>query len=1348
VYSGYLYFNSTEIANNQRVVAYLNGNPSLGIPGLKSPNLSVSPSCGCDALCLYCDQGSGEGGAFVSPKLDDAPWYDPDVPDSESFAGFFIEDITGFDSVVRRDFSDGAISGGSLGPLRLSGRCMTVTGWLMASTCCGAEYGLRWLQEALMGNVCDECAYGDLYMIKCCPPEGDTCHTVEVGATDTVPDTTVPFSVTNNADGTYTFFIDDALQANLISDPDGLINNTDGPIPACYGAGNTFRFVLADDLGAIFTFLIPFEAITSAVTSPSGNGADMTFVVDTNVVGSCDDVVRSIEKFTTQVTEYLSTYSSAELVDLTSPTQVRCFETREGYNPDDYVRLLHRVGLTEGPTVLERLGTCCESNCGCVYLKVEFTLCSESPYIFSDIDWCIEGETFDFDECYCLDTRRLCNICSTQDATKFVERETRRPNCPITLRYDQTWCPEQWPDGVEDCPPVDCLLTIGSLEEFEPEDNSETTTGTATGENTLLVNLNADFTWSPIGFNPEDGFPPDFADLYLFNGGNCWQPFENPYSVDGGTSDCDYFVTLGPPGSYTWSPFLWNPVATGFPPEPCAISIVPSLCECPTTSPRPEPPDTDPPTPDPVIDCGGGIWYNPEDCTRGCDPCGACNTCKPDCGTDGEPIRAPIRLIWNKANNTYRFEILTFVTGAGGVTGYGNIDCFEITEYVVEGVKPCLVRLIYDEGTKSQTWEPIRWSGSLPAPSDCDCIQIAEIVVNKTETLDCVDATDCPINVQCDVEWRPEDCTTRQAMCAFFYRLNGSPPFVPPTTPTFSDVPTSNAFYTEIEWAYAQGLTDGFGDGTFRPENSVSRQAAAAFFYRDAGEPAFTLPYNQTFSDVDPTHPFYTEIEWVADQCIFFGYGDGTYRPEDCLTRRSAAITIYRYGGGKPSYSDVDQTHPFFNEIEWARDQRIFCGYGDGTFQPGNDLSRRIAAVNFYRDAGEPAFVPPGVPTFLDVPTTDPQYLEIEWAYAQNIFDGFPGPNFQPDADLSRQAAAAAFYRYNGSPAFVPPGVPTYTDVPLIHPFYLEIEWCTFASIMFGFGDGTFRPTDPTTRQSMATFFYRNAGSPPYAPVVYTPTLPPHFFDVPETDPQFQQIEWMYDQGIGFGFVASKSWQPIGWALDPDAAFPPENCNLYIATINGEEPDTSPIKELVEVPWDEFVPDCGPFPSAPPPIATIETVCYCEPWEQARKCCTFDNPADWNDATSYVEVWTGSEEMRNLKIEAYRNPFGEKVPCPCDPADEFWECRDPCATILIPQLPKQSRLIIDSRLRLAQLVLSSGRVVNALRYIFSADGKPFSWFDIGQCSTFCVIVQADCRQTADDAEVSVGAIGRYTASGW
>jgi hypothetical protein len=51
--------------------------------------------------------------------------------------------------------------------------------------------------------------------------------------------------------------------------------------------------------------------------------------------------------------------------------------------------------------------------------------------------------------------------------------------------------------------------------------------------------------------------------------------------------------------------------------------------------------------------------------------------------------------------------------------------------------------------------------------------------------------------------------------------------------------------------------------------------------------------------------------------------------------------------------------------------------------------------------------------------------------------------------------------------------VPTFSDVPESHPFYEEIEWMAATGISEGYPDGTYRPTEPVTRQAMSAFMQR-----------------------------------------------------------------------------------------------------------------------------------------------------------------------------------------------------------------------------------------------------------------------------------
>jgi hypothetical protein len=52
-------------------------------------------------------------------------------------------------------------------------------------------------------------------------------------------------------------------------------------------------------------------------------------------------------------------------------------------------------------------------------------------------------------------------------------------------------------------------------------------------------------------------------------------------------------------------------------------------------------------------------------------------------------------------------------------------------------------------------------------------------------------------------------------------------------------------------------------------------------------------------------------------------------------------------------------------------------------------------------------------------------------------------------------------------------GTGTFSDVPADHPFNAEIEWMAATGISTGFPDGTYRPGEPVTRQSMAAFMAR-----------------------------------------------------------------------------------------------------------------------------------------------------------------------------------------------------------------------------------------------------------------------------------
>lgn len=146
-----------------------------------------------------------------------------------------------------------------------------------------------------------------------------------------------------------------------------------------------------------------------------------------------------------------------------------------------------------------------------------------------------------------------------------------------------------------------------------------------------------------------------------------------------------------------------------------------------------------------------------------------------------------------------------------------------------------------------------------------------------------------------DGTFRPNDPNTRAMLAAQLYNYSGKPTYTPPTTSPFSDVPTSHPQYKQITWLASTGITAGYADNTFRPNDSVSRGSMAAFYYRLDGRPAFTPPTASPFSDVPKTHTFYKEITWLASSGVTTGYSDETFKPGAVITRQAMAAFLFRY---------------------------------------------------------------------------------------------------------------------------------------------------------------------------------------------------------------------------------------------------------------------------------------------------------------------------------------------------------------------------------------------------------------------------------------------------------------------
>ena len=151
--------------------------------------------------------------------------------------------------------------------------------------------------------------------------------------------------------------------------------------------------------------------------------------------------------------------------------------------------------------------------------------------------------------------------------------------------------------------------------------------------------------------------------------------------------------------------------------------------------------------------------------------------------------------------------------------------------------------------------------------------------------------------------FRPYNDVARADMAAFLYRLAGSPEYTAPGISPFRDVDSSTAHYKEICWLADVGISQGWGtpDGReFRPYATVARCDMAAFLYRLAGSPSYSVS-GSPFVDCSGETPHYTEVCWLAEKGISAGWStlDGKeFRPYNTVARADMAAFLHRMKEG------------------------------------------------------------------------------------------------------------------------------------------------------------------------------------------------------------------------------------------------------------------------------------------------------------------------------------------------------------------------------------------------------------------------------------------------------------------
>ena len=142
-------------------------------------------------------------------------------------------------------------------------------------------------------------------------------------------------------------------------------------------------------------------------------------------------------------------------------------------------------------------------------------------------------------------------------------------------------------------------------------------------------------------------------------------------------------------------------------------------------------------------------------------------------------------------------------------------------------------------------------------------------------------------------KFKPANECTRAQMVTFLYRLSGEPE-VKSSTCKFPDVKSTDYFFKPVIWAVENGITTGYGDGKFKPQNVCTRAQTVTFLWRMAEQPS---PWKKKckFSDVKSSDYFYIPVIWASERKIVAGYSDGTFKPQGKCLRRQMVTCLYKY---------------------------------------------------------------------------------------------------------------------------------------------------------------------------------------------------------------------------------------------------------------------------------------------------------------------------------------------------------------------------------------------------------------------------------------------------------------------
>ena len=182
---------------------------------------------------------------------------------------------------------------------------------------------------------------------------------------------------------------------------------------------------------------------------------------------------------------------------------------------------------------------------------------------------------------------------------------------------------------------------------------------------------------------------------------------------------------------------------------------------------------------------------------------------------------------------------------------------------------------------------------------------------------------------------------------------------------------------------------------------------------------AFSFPLPGTaadeprFSDVPETKHFADAVNELAERNVIGGYPDGTFKPGNPITRGQAAAIIVKLleldteKVKDPGFKDVTQANGYYKAIATLAEKEIFGGYADGSFGPNDPIKRGQMASILVKAFDLPRYdIPEHENPFKDVKQFVSHSPNILIIHRLGITTGTSPTTFSPNASITRGQAA------------------------------------------------------------------------------------------------------------------------------------------------------------------------------------------------------------------------------------------------------------------------------------------------------------------------------------------------------